>query len=234
MPETLPVVLVPGMLTSPRLYTEQLPALWRLGPVMVADNTRGETFGQIATAILAAAPPRFALAGLSMGGGLALAIMRQAAGRVAKLALLDTTARPDTPEQTARRQVLIRKSRAGRFAEVPGDLWPVLVAPARLGDSRVREIVQLMAEETGPEAFIREQGALISRPDSRPGLSSICCPTLVLVGEHDAITPPEVSAEIAAAIPGARLVVIPGSGHLSTIEQPGMVTQALVHWLGSG
>ncbi len=201
---------------------------------MVADNTRGETIGQMASAILAAAPPRFALAGLSMGGYIALAIMRQAAGRVARLALLDTTARPDTPEQTARRQAQIAKTRAGRFTEVPGDLWPILVAPARLGDRRLREIVQLMAEETGPDAFIRQQLALMSRPDSRPSLPSIRCPTLVLVGEHDAYIPPELSAEMAAAIPGARLVVVPGSGHLSTLEQPSLVTQALGDWLGSG
>lgn len=231
--EALPLVLVPGLLLSPRVYADQVPELWRHGPVMVADNTRGETIGQMASAILAAAPPRFALAGLSLGGYLALEIMRQAAGRVAKLALLDTSARPDTPEQTARRQAQIEKTRSGRFAEIAGEQWPVLVAPARRGDSRLREVVEVMAGETGPDAFIRQQLTIISRPDSRPDLPSIRCPSLVLVGEQDALAPPELSAEMAGAIPGARLVTVPGSGHLSTLEQPRLVTSALAGWLGS-
>ena len=227
----LPVVLVPGLITSPRLYAGQLPALWRFGPVTIADNTSAGTVGEMAGRILAAAPPRFALAGLSMGGYLALEIMRQAPERVAKLALLDTSARPDTPAQTQRRQAQIAKTRAGNFAEVVAEQWPLYVSPASLGNQALWAVVRLMAEEAGPDAFIRQQHALIARPDSRPHLAAITCPTLVLVGDSDALTPPEMSEEIAAAIPGARLVVIPGSGHLSTLEQPGLVTAALTEWL---
>lgn len=232
-PAALPLVLVPGLLTSPRLYAEQLPALWRLGPVTVADNARGETVGQIASAVLDAAPPRFALAGLSMGGYIALEIMRQASGRVAKLALLDTSARPDTPVQRARRQTQIEKTRRGRFAEIPGEQWPLLVRPSALENKQLWGIVQLMAEETGPDAFIRQQLAIMSRPDSRPDLAAISCPALVLVGEHDALTPPELAAEMAAGITGAQLVVVPDSGHLSTLEQPDLVTRALGEWLSA-
>ena len=102
--DALPVVLVPGLLTSPRLYGPQLPMLWQSGPTVIADNTRDDSMAAIASSILAAAPPRFALVGLSMGGYISFEIMRQAPGRVAKLALLNTSARPDTSEQTERRR----------------------------------------------------------------------------------------------------------------------------------
>jgi pimeloyl-ACP methyl ester carboxylesterase len=231
MAEPLPVVLVPGLLTSPRLYAEQLPALWRLGQVTIAGNTRDDTIAAIASRLLAAAPPRFALAGLSMGGYVAFEIARQAPDRVARLALLDTSARPDTPAQTQRRTTQIALARSGRFAEIADQQFPLLIHRSRHGDPAVRGLVRLMAEETGPEAFICQQQAVMGRPDSRPGLAAIGCPTLVLVGDGDELTPPELSAEIAGAIPGARLVVVAGSGHLSTLDQPRQVTQALVEWL---
>lgn len=229
--ETLPVLLVPGLLTSPRLYAGQLPELWRSGPVMIADNTGSDTIAGLARAILAAAPPRFALAGLSMGGYIALEIMRQAPGRVARLALLDSNARADTDAQRERRLAQIAATRAGRFGEVPGQLWPLLVGPANRENEELWQIVRLMAAETGPDAFVRQQRAIMSRPDMRPRLTAIGCATLVLAGEDDVLTPPELSVEMAEAIPGARLVRVPGSGHLSTLEQPARVTAALLEWL---
>jgi pimeloyl-ACP methyl ester carboxylesterase len=114
----LPVVLVPGLTCSARLYADQIPALWRLGPVTVADHTRDDSIAAVARRILAAAPPRFALAGLSMGGYIAFEIMRQAPERVAKLALLDTSARGEAPEQTERRKAVIALAKSGRYAEV--------------------------------------------------------------------------------------------------------------------
>ncbi len=230
-PAALPVLLVPGLLTSPRLYAGQLTALWRFGPVTVADNTQASTMAEIAGSILAAAPPRFALAGLSMGGYIAQEIVRQAPDRVAKLALLDTSARPDTPAQSERRRSQVARTQAGRFSEIPGEQWPLLVGPANRGNQALWEVVQMMAWETGPEAFARQQQAIMTRPDMRPHLAAIGCPTLVLAGEDDGLTPPELSAEMTAGIPGARLVTIPGSGHLSTLEQPELVTRALQEWL---
>jgi pimeloyl-ACP methyl ester carboxylesterase len=226
----LPILLVPGLLTSPRLFERQLPALWRLGPVTIADHTRDDTMAGIAGRILADGPPRFALAGLSMGGYLALEILRQAPERVLRLALLDTSARPDTPEQTRRRLGQIDLTRGGRFGEIADQQFPLLHHPSRHGDAAARELVRLMADETGPEAFVRQQQAIIGRPDSRPGLAAIGCPTLVLVGDADQLTPPAWSEELAAGIPGARLVVVAGSGHLSTLDQPERVTEALVAW----
>jgi pimeloyl-ACP methyl ester carboxylesterase len=226
-------VLVPGLLCSARLYTEQIPALWRFGPVTVADHTRDHRLDHIASRILASAPPRFALVGLSMGGYLAFEVLRQAPERVAALALLDTVAYPERPEQTERRQVQIELARQGRFAEVIDLQFPLLVHPARLQDEDLRGVVRLMAEEVGPEAFIRQQMAIMGRPDSRPDLPGIRCPTLVLVGDGDQLTPPDQAREMAAAIPGSRLVIVPGCGHLSTLERPQAVTEALVEWLRS-
>jgi pimeloyl-ACP methyl ester carboxylesterase len=231
MTEPLPIVLVPGLLTSWRLYAGQLSALWRHGPVTIAGITRDDTIAAIASRILADAPPRFALAGVSMGGYVSFELARQAPDRVARLALLDTSARPDTPELTRRRQAQMALARGGRFAEIADQQFPLLVHPSRHHDPAARELVRLMASETGPEPFIRQQQAIIGRVDSRPGLGAIGCPTLVLVGDSDRLTPPELSAEIAAGIPGAHLVVVAGSGHLTPLDQPERVTEALVEWL---
>jgi len=231
--EGLPVVLIPGLLCTPRLYAEQLPALWRFGQVTVADHTRDDSVAGIAGRLLAAAPPRFALVGLSMGGYTAFEVMRAGPDRVARLALLDTSARPDLPEQGERRRAQIALARGGRFAEVIEPLFQSWVPPAHRTNAALRHVVQQMAEETGSEAFVRQITAIMTRPDSRPGLAAIRCPTLVLVGDKDEATPPERAAEIASGIPGARLVTVPESGHLSPLEQPALVTRALAEWLGS-
>jgi pimeloyl-ACP methyl ester carboxylesterase len=231
MAEPLPIVLVPGLNCSARLYADQIPALWRFGPVQVADHTRESSMDAIAARILAAAPPRFALAGLSMGGYLALTIVRHAPERVQKLALLDTSARPETPEQTERRSPQIALAESGRFAEVPALQFPVFVHRNRQGDEALRERVRIMAEETGAQAFLRQQHALMTRADSRPSLTAIRCPTLVLVGDGDELTPPPLSQEIAAGVAGSRLVIVADCGHLSTMEQPDAVNRALVEWM---
>ncbi|HXX03108.1 MAG TPA: alpha/beta fold hydrolase [Xanthobacteraceae bacterium] len=230
-PANLPVILVPGLNCSARLYAEQIPALWRFGPVAIADHTRDDSMPAIARRILAAAPPRFALAGLSMGGYIALEMTRQAPERVAKLALLDTSSRPETPEQTKNRLRVIELAEKGRFAEVADLLFPIFVHRERRDDEALKGVVRLMAEETGAEAFLRQERAIIGRADARPGLAAIKCPTLVLVGDGDELTPPHLSEEIAAGIAGARLVVVADCGHLSTLERPAAVTAATVEWM---
>jgi pimeloyl-ACP methyl ester carboxylesterase len=205
--------------------------LWRFGPVTVADRTRDDSMDATAARILAAAPPRFALAGLSLGGYLALTIVRQAPERVQKLALLDTSARPESPEQTARRKPQIALAQDGRFAEVPPLQFPFFVHRNRQGDDALRTRVRLMAEETGAEAFLRQQHALITRADARPVLATIKCPTLVLVGDGDELTPPALSRELADGIAGSRLVIVADCGHLSTMERPEAVNRALVEWM---
>ena len=233
MREPWPMVLIPGLLCTPQLYAEQLPALWRLGAVAVANHTHDDNMAAIARRLLSLAPPKFALIGLSMGGYVAFEVLRQAPERVAKLALLDTTARPDTPEQTENRRRQIEMARDGRFSGIAQLLFPRFVAAAHQNDRALQNVVRTMAEDTGAEAFIRQQTAIMNRLDSRPILAGVACPTLVVVGADDTLTPPDRAEEMAAGVAGARLVVVPDCGHLSTLEQPRPVTEALVAFLSS-
>ncbi len=213
------------------MYAGQIPHLWRAGPVMIADHTRDDSMAGIAGRILATAPPRFALAGLSMGGYIAFEILRQAPQRIARVALLDTSARADAPEQTAMRRAQMTLASQGRLAQVVEQQFPRLVHRERRGDAALREVFTVMAEEVGVGGFIRQQTAVLGRIDSRATLGSIRCPTLVLVGEGDELTPPERAGEIADGIAGARLVTVPRCGHVSTLEQPDEVSRALLEWL---
>jgi pimeloyl-ACP methyl ester carboxylesterase len=233
MTESLPIVLIPGLLGSPRMYAEQIPELWRLGPVTVADHTRDDSMAGIARRILAVAPPRFALAGLSMGGYISFEILRVAPERVVKLALLDTNARPDQPEQSEVRRAQIAAARQGHLRDIVDRAFPTWVHPSRQADEALRQMCFAMASEVGVEGFARQQLANINRVDSRPSLAAIHCPTLVLVGEQDTLTPPERAAEIANGIPGSRLVTIPDSGHMCACEQPKKVTESLLEFLRS-
>jgi pimeloyl-ACP methyl ester carboxylesterase len=234
MPESsLPIILVAGLNCSARLYAEQIPVLWRFGPVTVADHRRDDSLAAIARRILAAAPPRFALAGLSMGGYIAFEIIRQAGDRVARLALLDTGARPEVAERTAQREPLMEMARTGRFADILDLQYPLLVHRSRHHDAALKANVRAQNEETGPEAYLRQQQAIITRPDSRPTLGAIKCPTLVLVGDSDEATPPELAREMAAEIAGSKLVVVPECGHLSTNERPEFVNRAMVEWMAA-
>ena len=233
MAESLPIILVPGLNCSPPLYGPQMPALWHFGPVTVADHTRDDGMPAIARRILDTAPPRFALAGLSMGGYIALEIMRQAPGRVAKLALLDTGARDDPPAIQERRRGLIARAEAGGFDEIIDAQFPLYVHPSRANDAALKAVYLAMCRAVGAQAYVRQQKAIMARADSRPLLPSIRCPTLVLVGAQDEATPPNLSEEIAAAVPGARLIKIAECGHLSTLEQPDAVSQALAEWMRS-
>jgi pimeloyl-ACP methyl ester carboxylesterase len=231
MAERLPIVLVPGLNCSSRLYAPQMPQLWQTGPVLVANHTGDDTMAAIAARILQAAPPRFALAGLSMGGYIALEIVRQAAGRVERLALLDTGARADPPEAQELRRARIALAESGKFAQVIDATWPIAVHPDHLADAALKAEYIAMAHDVGPQAYVRQQKAIMARVDSRPLLPTIRCPALVLVGAQDALTPPHLADEMAAGIPGARLVKVADCGHISTLEQPAAVTAALMQWL---
>ncbi|MDB5829246.1 MAG: bpoC [Variovorax sp.] len=233
MPSAQPVLLIPALYCSPRLFEQQIPALWNFGPVQIANHAMGDSIADIARQILAAAPPRFALAGLSMGGYTAFEIMRQAPERVTRLALLDTSARADTAEAAQGRLVSIRLVAEHGFDRFLDQAWQIAVAPARLNDAALRERYRQIAWDVGPERFMRQQRAIGQRPDSRPQLGAIRCPTLVLVGNEDVATPPHLAEEIAAGIAGSQLVKVADAGHLTTIEQPEAVTQALVDWLSA-
>ena len=227
---SLPILLVPGLGCTARLYTEQMPALWTFGPVTVADHRRADSMDAIARQILAEAPPRFALAGLSMGGYIALAIMRLAPERVAKLALLDTGSRSDTPE--AGRDAARRRSRsvqAGELDEIKDTLWPILVHKDRQGDAALKRIVGRHDADGRCRRLRRvSRPAILTRPDSRPGCrrSDVrrWCWSATAISSHRQ----RLSEEMAGLIPNSRLVMMPDCGHLSTLERPEAVTQALV------
>ena len=227
-----PVIFLPGLLCDARLWQPQLEDLAAHIEPWVADLTRDDSMDRMAARVLAEAPfPKFALVGLSMGGYVAMELMRQAPERVERLALLDTQARPDTPEATERRLALIGLAEKGRFQGVTERLLPLLLHASRLGDRQLVETVKSMARNVGQDAFLRQQKAIMGRADSRDSLWKIRCPTLVLCGEHDLLTPRDRHEEIAASIRGARLVAIPGCGHLATLEKPAAVNQALLAWL---
>ena len=233
MDNTMPILLIPGLVSSPRIFAPVVPALWRFGPVTVANHIRDDNMGAIARRILAEAPPRFALAGHSMGGYIAFEIMRQAPERVARLALINTQARPDTPEATARRRDQLARAQAGEFRAILDELFPGFVHPSRRDDNNLRQLVYDMGDDIGVEAFVRQQNAMMSRPDSRPSLAWIKCPTLVLTGDEDNTIPNSQSVEMANGIPAAKLVILPNCGHLPQPEQPQATADALVAWLRS-
>lgn len=228
-----PLVLIPGLNCTPALYAPQWPALALGRQILVADNTADDTIAAMVERLLATAPERFALCGLSMGGYVAFEVMRRAPERVTRLALLDTTAKPPTPETNAPREQMIALAEKGAFDNVVTLLWQKLVAPDRLADEALRLDVRAMAEAVGAAGFIRQQRAIMGRSDARPVLATIAVPTLVVVGAEDAITPPDEAREMAGGIGAkARYLEAPGCGHLSTLEAPGLVTSALLDWLG--
>lgn len=229
MPETL--LLLPGLLCDARLWRDTIALLGEAAECRVADLTRDDTLAAMAARALADAPPRFALCGLSMGGYVALEAWRQAGpGRITRLALLDTSARPDSAAQARRRRGLMALARTGRFRGVTPRLLPQLVHPDRV-EGAVGAEVTAMAERVGLDAFLRQQAAILGRPDARPDLPSIRIPCLVAAGEADALTPPALAEEMAAAIPGARLALLPGCGHLPPIEDPAATAALLRAWL---
>jgi pimeloyl-ACP methyl ester carboxylesterase len=233
MDNTMPILLIPGLVSSPRIYAPVVPALWRFGPVTVANHIRDDTMGAIARRILAEAPPRFALAGHSMGGYIAFEIVRQAPDRVAKLALINTQARPDTPEATERRRGMIARAQGGEYHAILDELFPGFVHPSRLGEAALRQLVHDMGDDIGVEAFVRQQTAIMGRADSRPTMATITCPTLVLTGDADNTIPNSLSVEMAQGIPGAGLTILPDCGHLPQVEQTQACADALIEWLRS-
>ncbi len=226
------LILLPGLICDARLFAPQVEALADVAVAFV-PHLDAPSVGEMAEAVLGAAPKTFALAGLSMGGYVAFEILRRAPERVTRLALISTTARPDAPEQSAMRRELIELAKTDRYAQVMPRLLPKLVSAGRRNDADLKRVVVEMAEAVGAKAFIRQQTAIIARPDSRPDLARIAAPTAVICGDADELTPRDRHEEIAAAIPGAALSVVPGSGHLATLEAPDALSALLRSWLAA-
>jgi pimeloyl-ACP methyl ester carboxylesterase len=225
------LALLPGLLNDAALWKHQIEALSDMAECHVADMTQDDHVSDMAERVLAAMPEQFALAGLSMGGYVSFEIMRRAPHRVTRLALLDTKARPDTEEQTARRRGLIELAQKGDFKGVTTRLLPQLIHPDHVNIPDVAEEVMGMASRVGRDAFLRQQKAIMSRPDSRPTLARIPCPTVVLCGAEDALTPQDLHREMAAGIHDARLHIVDHCGHLAPLEQPAKVSAVLRGWL---
>ncbi|AHY47552.1 Alpha/beta hydrolase family [Rubrobacter radiotolerans] len=227
------VVFVPGLLCDERLFEAQRAALEEEGfRTSVADVSQDATVEGMARRLLAEAPERFSLVGLSMGGYVALAAVREAPERIERLALLDTSARPDTEEQKESRRELVEAAKSGEFLKVAEGMPEKLLHESRLVDGELVEKVVRMGLDTGPEVFEQQEEAVMARPDSRPDLPNVPCPTLVLCGREDALTPPEVHEELAESIPDASLRVVERCGHLSSLERPEEVSAALRELLG--
>lgn len=227
----LPILLVPGLTCTAEIWSNQIVPLWSRGPVTVAHHTEGESIAEIARAILHAAPPRFALGGISMGGYIAFEIWRQAPERVMGLAFVDTSSRADAPETTERRRVAMALARDGKYGQVVANAFPFAVHPNHQDDAVLKGLHTRMAMSVGVEVYLRQQEAIIGRADSRTNLGQIGAPTAVIVGERDLLTPPELAREIADGIPNARLTTIAEAGHMAVAERPEAVNAALLAWL---
>ena len=222
------VLFLPGLLCDQALFAAQLTAF---PAARIADLTLDDHVDLMAARALATMPGRFALCGLSMGGYVALAIMRLAPDRVTRLCLMDTQARADTETQSRNRRIMMALARGHRFRGVTPRLLPMMLHPDSLADETLTRTVMEMAERVGRDAFLRQQQAIIDRPCSLDLLPQIEVPTLVAVGSHDTMTPLPLAEEMAALIPGARLAVIERAGHLPPLERPDSVIEIICNWL---
>lgn len=219
------------MLCDAELFAHQAEHLSDLADVTVGDLTRDDSVAGMARTVLDAAPERFSLAGLSLGGIVAMELLRRAPGRVERLALMDTSPLPPRPDQLQAWDEFEKMTDDGRFVEVTtGRLMPALIHPDRRGEAALTDAVERMARNVGEEAFLRQLSAQRGRPDSRESLAGIECPTLVLCGREDALCPFGLHEEMARLIPAA-LVPVEGCGHLSSLERPEAVTAVLRYWL---
>lgn len=235
MPASSPrpsLLLLPGLLCDARLWRDQVEDLADLADIAVPDLTLDDSVGAMAARVLAQAPARFALGALSMGGYVAFEILRQAPQRVERLALLSTSARADPPKRAAVRRASLAMAERGRFAGVTRKLLPQLVHASRV-DTPVGEEVMAMAERVGRDAFLRQQRAILERPDSQPLLPTLSMPTVVGVGDDDRMTAPEESRILQAGIAGARLHVFTDCGHLPPMEKPRETNDLLRAWLSA-
>lgn len=226
-----PLVLIPGMMCDARLYAPQIAALSAGRDLMLAAIGGHDSVAALAAAVLAAAPPRFALCGLSMGGIVAMEVLRQAPGRVERVALLDTNPLAEAETVKRRRGPQMAAVREGRLAEIMRDEMKPNYLARGPGRQDVLDLCMEMALALGPAVFLRQSRALMDRPDQQATLRAARLPALVLCGREDALCPVERHQLMAGLIPGARLVVIDGAGHLPTLEQPAATNAALRDWL---
>jgi pimeloyl-ACP methyl ester carboxylesterase len=226
-----PLVLIPGLACTELLFEPLVHALEGRIDIHVADVRGPNTMEGLVEKVLSEAPPYFTLAGLSMGGYIALEIALRAPDVVSKLALLDAKIRPDTEAEKDARRALIERARNGDMDDVVEMLIPRLLHPDHVDDAEIGRVIRIMAEETGAETFIAQEEALLGRRDISGMVDRIAVPTLILVGDADVITPPDAAEEMHEAISQSQLVTIEHAGHLTTLEQPEAVAEVLAEFL---
>jgi pimeloyl-ACP methyl ester carboxylesterase len=227
------VVFASGQLLTKQIWASQVAALAPDYELVVADHGRDDTIAGMARRLLDTAPSRFHLVAHAMGGFIAFEVMRQAPERVLSLVLIATLAPNDGPAQTERRLGYSRLVEAGNFDRVVEERIPMLVHPDRRGDEILVSAIRHMASDTGAERFLGQQRAIMGRVDSRPILSAITVPTLLIRGDHDGITTEAHQVEILGGIPCARLEVIANCGHLPMLERPQETNRLLKQWLAA-
>lgn len=226
-----PILFVPGMMCDARVFGPQIEDLSRDYTIQVAQVTHGESIREMAAEAVHNAPPRFALCGLSMGGIVAMEILRRVPERVTRIALISTTPLPESPEQAAWREPQIVKAQSGNLTEaLRAALSPDNLGPGE-GRKRALAVLDEMAADIGGQAFVRQSRALQRRPDAQKVLRTTRAPALVLCGGHDKITPVKRHSFMAELIPYAELAVIEEAGHLPTLEAPEKVNLALRAWM---
>jgi pimeloyl-ACP methyl ester carboxylesterase len=230
MTHASPIVLIPSQLCTEVLFQEQLPSLCALAPTRVSVQREHDSVGAMAQSVLESAAEKFSLIAHGMGGFVAFEILRRAPWRVAGLALLGSLAPDDTPAQTARREGYLKLVESGKFDQVVEERISLLFHPKRQQDPRLLGIARGMAKETGAQAFLRQQRAIMTRPDSRPMLASIPCPVLLLYGDSDGVSTRAHQDEMLAAIPNAQLEIVEACGHMMSLEEPARVTAVLARW----
>jgi pimeloyl-ACP methyl ester carboxylesterase len=225
------LVLIHGLFDDPAMWQPQVRHLAPYADVMTPEVLEQETVEQAARDVLASVDGPIAVAGFSMGGYVLFEMLRQAPERISRIALIDTSARADTPEKSEERLRVIELVKSGKYGQFVRNAVPNAIHPSRAGDDALISTLEVMADRIGPEAFCRQQRIIMGRPDRRGELAGIACPTLVICGRQDMVTPLELSEEMVAGIPGARLVVIEECNHYSSMERPWAVSALLQQWL---
>lgn len=228
------LVLLPGLLNDRRVFGPQIAALRTRADIVAPELWHVDSIEAMVDMVLDQAPPSFALAGFSMGGYVALEVFRRAPKRVRRLALIDTTARAETPEGRKRRQALVAQTKLGRWRGITQVMLPMLIHPDKLKDKALVKVLQDMAMTIGADGYANQQRAIMGRRDNTKLLAKINVPTIVVAGHDDQVLPVAFSEELAAGIKGSRLIVLERCGHVAPLEQPAGVTAAMREWLLAG
>ncbi|GAA0320179.1 alpha/beta hydrolase [Sphingomonas oligophenolica] len=228
-PTAEPVLLLPGLMCDSRVFAAQLSAFPNARAA--ADYTLERDLGAMAGRVIDAAPARFALLGHSMGGRVALEVIRRVPDRVTRLALLSTGVHMPTPGEAPKRYALRDLGRSEGMAALVDAWLPPMVAPDRARDPHFMAPLRAMCIEAGLARFEAQIAALLSRPEVESLLPHIACPVLVAAGSEDVWSPPAQHEAIAALLPDAHLVVVEGAGHMLPVEAPDALNDAIAAWL---